>query len=349
MTTASARQSFQRHRHHDGRRLVRQQRRGIPQHLDHDGREQREAGTTRKALRKRGIERRNAVGGHDEVERRGNAGERGETGKGARRIERHDLHQRRADRVADARVGHGGRKPQNARHIDAGAHVDAACELIAGNKPDARQKRDDRRRKARPRRADAVPALGDPQRQHHQQQPAEAFFRAAHRRRGGQLARRLRLAGKEPADKRNQHRALEQSQHWRVQQQIGQIVKVNAERAFRRAAHHQIGHVGGQNSGGELERAEAHRQRQAVPAAGVFFDTGAFRHRRHDGHQQRDAPHVRRHDERQRIAEQHHARHHLPPGIGQPRRQRPRCPVRKPRFTDGHAQHETAEHQPERR
>ena len=43
---------------------------------DHDHRQQREAGRVREALRQRGVQRRNAIGGHNEVERRGDPRQR---------------------------------------------------------------------------------------------------------------------------------------------------------------------------------------------------------------------------------------------------------------------------------
>ena len=120
-------------------------------------------------------------------------------------------------------------------------------------------------------------------------------------------------------------------------------------RAFRRATHHQIRHVGGQNRRRQLKGAEPHRQRQAEPAAAAVGNARAAGHRRHDRHQQRDAPHVGRHHERQGVAQEYHAGDHPRPGVGEPGRQRLRRPVRQSGFTDGDAEHKAAEHQPERR
>ena len=120
-------------------------------------------------------------------------------------------------------------------------------------------------------------------------------------------------------------------------------------RSLRRAAHHQIRDVGGQDGGRQLEGPEPHCQCQAKPRARPLFNAGTPGHCRHNRHQQRDTPHIGRHHKRQRIAEQHHAADHQRPGVGQPRRERPGRPVRQPGFAYGDPQHKAAEYQPEGR
>ena len=114
------------------------------------------------------------------------------------------------------------------------------------------------------------------------------------------------MTRKKPADQANQDQAFENAQHRRVQQQIRDIVQVDAVRTFCRTAHHQVR----QNRRRKLERPEPYRQRQTKPGAGAVSDTGAFRHCGDNRHQQRNTSHIRRHHKRQRIAQQHHARYH---------------------------------------
>jgi len=132
-----------------------------------------------------------------------------------------------------------------------------------------------------------------------------------------------------------------------VQRKVGQVGEVDAVRRFCRAGHDQVGHVGRQNGGGQLERTEADCQRQADPPPGAFRQPGLIRKRHDDRHQQRDAAHVGRHDEREGIGQQHHTADQAGPGTGQVRGEQARGAVGQPDLADGDAQHEAAQHEPE--
>ena len=213
------------------------------------------------------------------------------------------MQQRIAHHCTNARLGNGNRQPEDPGNVDTGTNIHPAGKLFAADKPNARQQRDDRGDQPRPGRPYTVPALGHPQSEHYRQQPRQALLITAHRRQWLKFARRMRFAREQPADKHNQRCTLQPTQHRCVQQQIREIIQMNAVSPFRCPAHHQIGHVGGQNGGGKLEGAKTHRQCQPIPSAGTVLNARAFRHCRHNRHQQRNTPHVRGHHERQCIAQ----------------------------------------------
>ena len=57
-----------------------------------------------------------------------------------------------------------------------------------------------------------------PYSQYHRQQPRQTLLVAAHRRQRRQVARRMRLTGKQPADQRHQRRPFQPAKHRRMQQ-----------------------------------------------------------------------------------------------------------------------------------
>ncbi|MNE28958.1 hypothetical protein D3C80_1224230 [compost metagenome] len=88
-----------------------------------------------------------------------------------------------------SRLRDGDGQPQNARHVDAGAHIHARRKLLTGNKTDAREHHYQRCRQPGPRGANPVPALRHPHHQHHRQKPGEPLRIAPHRFRGSNLLR----------------------------------------------------------------------------------------------------------------------------------------------------------------
>ena len=199
---------------------------------------------------------------------------------------------------------------QDARHIDGGAKVHLLAELIAADEAHLGQQADAGRQQPDPGRRHAVHTVRHPAQQRQRQQPAQPFLGGRQRRGGGGLLRAPGRVAEHPGDATGQQHALQDAQHRRVQPQIGQIAQLQPVAALDAASHDQVGHVGRQDGRGQLEGAEAHRQRQPDAATAAGRQADAVGIGQHDGHQQRDAPHVRRHDEGQQIGQRDHAGRH---------------------------------------
>jgi hypothetical protein len=185
--------------------------------------------------------------------------------------------------------GDNGRKSQNAAEIDAGADVDTGGEFLAVEEADARQQAQARRHQPDPGRADAVQTVGHPERQGCEQDDREPPLRGAQRRPLGAGLDLMGRSRKQPRQAGDEHAALEDAEHGRVQHEIRHVVELHAIGALGGAGHDQVRHIGRQDRGGELIGAEADRERQRVAARRSLAEAGAIGQRQDDRHQQRDA------------------------------------------------------------
>ena len=168
-------------------------------------------------------------------------------------------------------VSHHRRQPQDARHIDGGAKVHLLAELIAADEAHRAAGR------RRPTAARSRPAT----RRAHCPSPspatsAPAASPAVSRRptaRGGGAPRAWACRGTSRRCNRSAARpsGCPAPARAATDRQIAQLQPVAALDA---ASHDQVGHVGRQDGRGQLEGAEAHRQRQpdAATAAGRQAD-----------------------------------------------------------------------------